>query len=307
MLPNCVQLSTLPFDSSTCVVCILCPETEPRSFACRNLMSSRDPQASCGQFPDFCSGYPPIIRTCFTGTANNQRRGQNDWLAIVLPRFLSSAAQEKQSKGLMTVSLEELYYCTLSQEEGHWMPALCWGLMETSISPWTATSEPSQDSRPTKKQNQASQAPGKASAPAKSTHLQLIPGQSTIATRFKRPGCSSAPRLFGAHLRVNLGLLETSLVLLGPTRSFAVISWVILFAFSPSVCSSAPQLDQQRRSHPGHSRLVCFHACASSYQPSLTLKTALPGSLSAAALDCPPICCLCALSWNYRPVKMSSI
>lgn len=44
---------------------------------------------------------------------HNQQQGQNDWLSIVLPRFLSSAAQEQQSQGLMTVSLEELYYCTL--------------------------------------------------------------------------------------------------------------------------------------------------------------------------------------------------
>lgn len=82
-----------------------------------------------------------FIGTCFTGTANGQRRGQKDWLAIVLPRFLSSAAQEQQSQGLMTLSLEELYYCTLSPVEVHWTPALCRGLMETS--PRTTTSDPS--------------------------------------------------------------------------------------------------------------------------------------------------------------------
>lgn len=41
-----------------------------------------------------------------------------------------------------------LLYPVAGNVEVHWMSALCWGLTETSISPRTATSDPSPDSRP---------------------------------------------------------------------------------------------------------------------------------------------------------------
>lgn len=84
-----------------------------------------------------------FIGTCFTGS---RQWGENDWLAFVPPRILSSQAQQR-----LCLLRNSITVPAAGKLEMCWLPALCWGLKEASVTPGTGTSEPSQENRPTEK------------------------------------------------------------------------------------------------------------------------------------------------------------
>lgn len=63
-----------------------------------------------------------------------------DWLLCLLESCRLRAAT---SVSLCLPAAAQVQMC--------WLPALCWGLKEASVTPGTGTSEPSQENRPTKK------------------------------------------------------------------------------------------------------------------------------------------------------------